>query len=329
MSVRYTISCEEFLECCEDYLPKPSVTSFVATLFIAAAVGVFGVVLTYAVDPGSKLMASTFCWLSLAVFLGAFWDLKMRTQRRRERLMKEYRAIYERLLRDEFVFDFNHQNFTSESEKGKVEVPWKGLLRAQERQNVITLGTSTIIPKRTLQSAELDSLRRMALPSAGNVWLFRVGLMDYLLVETGELWKRHSFLMAEAHAGGLLFFLMISSQMYNNSGPGVIWGWMTAFIFLFLSGTTQFWYFLLKYFTTHAELRVDRQVEFSVRGIRMQTDKSHWFSSWQTFPKFRETGRAFLLYIDTVHYHLFPKSCLTWQQQDTVRQMLQTELAHH
>jgi hypothetical protein len=122
---------------------------------------------------------------------------------------------------------------------------------------------------------------------------------------------------------------MISSQMYDKSGPGVVWGWMIAFVFLFLTGTTQFWYFLIKYFTTHAELRVDRGVEFSVRGIRMQTDRSHWFSSWQTFPRFRETGRAFLLYIDTTRYHLFPKTCLTRQQQDAVRQALQTELARH
>jgi len=85
---------EEFFETHQQILPVPSIASFVATIFIAFGVGVFGVVLTYAVDPGSKLTASIFCWLSVALFVGAFWDLRVRSAKRRSRSVQDLRAIY-------------------------------------------------------------------------------------------------------------------------------------------------------------------------------------------------------------------------------------------
>jgi hypothetical protein len=326
MSIRYTISCDEFLECCEDRLPKPSVASFVAMLLIAIATGVFGVVLTYAVDPGSKLLASTFCWLSIVLLGMALWDLKIRSRQCRDRLVKEYRAIHDRLLKDEFTFDFDSHRFTFESAKGKGEVPWEGVLRAVEMQNVIALGNAMIVPKRVLEAGELEKLRQLAIPGASKACLFHVGFVDYVLTETASLWRRHPFLMTEAHAGGLLFFCLISFQMLYSTGPGVKWGWMIAFAFLFLTITGQFWYFLIKYRTTHVELRLPRGVEFSARGLTMTSARVDWFGAWQTFPKFRETRRAFLLYIDPKRYHLLPKACLTQEQQTAFRQILEAKL---
>jgi hypothetical protein len=43
-------------------------------IFLAIAVGVFGVALTYAVGSGSRIMASSFCWLSGALLVAAFWE---------------------------------------------------------------------------------------------------------------------------------------------------------------------------------------------------------------------------------------------------------------
>jgi hypothetical protein len=326
MSVSYTISWEEFLECCQDYLPKPSVASFIATMFVGVAVGAFGGVLTYAVDPGSKLLASIFCWLSFIIFLGAFWDLKVRTRRRQKGFTKECRATYDRLLTKELRFDFDGQKFAFESKTGKGEVPWAHLLRAVERQRVITLGSSTMVPKRVLSAVEVENLHRLALPSNGKSWSFHINFVDYFLTEAVSLWRRHPFLMAEAHAAGLWFFLMISYQMYGEVGREVIWGWTIAFGFLFLTITAQFWYLVIKYRTSHKELRLSRAVQFSARGVTMKTTTAEWFSAWQTFNKFRETRRAFLLYIDPNQYHLLPKSCITSDQKAQIRQALEKNL---
>lgn len=62
----YRLSWEEFLEFHDDRLPKPSITSLVVTIFLAIAVGVFGIALTYAVDPGSKFIASSSAFLGMA-----------------------------------------------------------------------------------------------------------------------------------------------------------------------------------------------------------------------------------------------------------------------
>jgi hypothetical protein len=64
------MSFEEFLELFQGSLPTASIASFVATIFIAVAAGAFGAVLTYAVDPGSKWVASAFCWMSLGLVCG-------------------------------------------------------------------------------------------------------------------------------------------------------------------------------------------------------------------------------------------------------------------
>ena len=326
MSVRYTISCDEFLECCQDNLPGPNIPSFVGTLFIGVGTGTFGAVLTYTVDPGSKLLASIFCWIGVVLLGLAFWDLKIGTRRRRERLLKEYRATYERLLKDEFTFDFDEQKFTFESAKGKGEVPWEGLLSAVERRNVMTLGKATMVPKRVLGATELEKLRNLAMPNMGMRWSFQIGFVDYLLTETASRWRRHPVFLPLIHGSGIFFCCLIFYQMFNSTGPGVRWGWMIAFAFLFLTVTAQFWDLLIKYRTTHAELSRPRELTFSERGLKMTTARTEWFSAWQPFTKFRETGRAFLLYIDRNQYHLLPKACLTPEQQATFRQILEAKL---
>src|SRR5882757_7071232 len=135
----YTLSWEEFLETHQQSLPGRSISSFVAMIFMGVAVGAFGVVLTYAVDPGSKLMASGFCWLSVALFVAAFWDLRVRAAKRRFRGVQELRAAYQAYYSGERSFSFDDEKWTLQTESGKQEVLWSGILTAAEWQSVVSL----------------------------------------------------------------------------------------------------------------------------------------------------------------------------------------------
>jgi len=260
------------MEVHQESLPKPHIVSFAFTMFIAIAVGVFGGVLTYAVRSQDRLVASMFLWLSLVLFLAAFWDLKFRTRIRAKRVVRELRSVYDRYHSGEQRFSFDREKFGHETRSGRYEAPWSGLLQGVERSSVITLSTKEhylIVPKRvfagntTSAAAEqtgvqpLETLRQLILGPQGDAWPFHLGFTDYVFTEVPTLWRQHPFLMAEAHAGGLCLFLMIVYTMYNSTGPGVIWVWMVAAFFLFLTITTQFWHFLIKYRAESTRLRIE------------------------------------------------------------------------
>ena len=327
----YNLTWEEFLEFQQGSLPSPSIASFIATIFIAIAVGVFGFVLTYAVDPGSKVMASSFCWMALALFLLAFWDLRVRTARRRSRGVQELRTVYEQYYSGERNFAFDQEKWILQTQSGKQEVLWTGLSNAVEWSSTFTFSAvgqvTTAIPKRILSSEELYALRRIAIGPAENAWRSRMSLLDYLLTEVPSLWRRHPFLMVEAHVGGLFFFVMIANDMYHTTGPGTYVGWIIAGLFLFLTITTQFWYFLIKYLTSHKELRDDWEVDFTTNGVRIKTSKVDVFRAWSTFRQVREARRCYLLYIDSSQYNIFPKGCVPAERRAAVRDLLYTKLA--
>jgi hypothetical protein len=326
----YKLSWDEFLEFNQQSLPNPSVASFVACFFIATAVGIFGVVLTYAVDPGSKVVASSFCWLSVALFIGAFWDLRGRTQKRRSQSLRELRAIYDQYYSGERTFTFDQEKWTLETQVGKQELLWSGLLHGAEWKSVITLAAKDLltasVPKRVLKADELDFLRRLAIKPIEKGWKSNTSVSDYLLTEVPSLWRRHPFLMAEAHIAGLFFFAMIANTMSHTEGPGTWVGWSLAALFLFLTLTAQFWYFLIKYHTSHKELRNTWEVGFSQDGIHIKTSEVHFFSAWNSFKKAREAMRCFLVYIGPSLYYTFPKRCVPAEQQATVRELLRTRL---
>lgn len=326
----YILSWEEYLETHEHILPGPSIASFVAMLFIAFAVGVFGIALTYAVDPGSKLTASVFCWLSVAVFFAAFWDLRVRSAKRRLRSVQDLRAVYKTYYSGERAFGFDNEKWTLQTESGRQEARWAGILTAADWQNVITLSGRdqlvTIVPKRVLAADELQHLRRIAIGSGEKKWPCRVSLSDYLLTEVPSLWRRHLLLMVEAHAGGLFFFAMVANTMYHSEGPGTPVAWALAWLFLFLTITAQFWYFLIKYLTSHKELGLPWEAGFSQNGMHYKTAKVDFFHSWAGFKKFREAERCFLLYINSSEYYTIPKSCIPAEEQPLVRELFRARL---
>ncbi len=170
----YTLSWEEFLEIHQNSLPGPSIASFVAMIFMAVAVGAFGAVLTYAVDAGSKTTASGFCWLSLVLFVAAFWDLRVRTARRKARAVGELKRGYRQFYSGERTFAFDQEKWTVETPGGRQESFWPSLLSAAEWQSVIALSTghqlSAVVPKRVLTPQELNSLRRIAIAPTEKTW---------------------------------------------------------------------------------------------------------------------------------------------------------------
>lgn len=326
----FQLSWEEFLEINQDSLPVPSVASFVAMIFIAIAVGAFGVVLTYAVEPASKTAASSFCWMSLALFAAAFWDLRVRAAKRRTASLRELRVTYEHYYSGERNFAFDDEGWTLETQTGKQSGLWSALLTAAEWRNVITLSArdqlSAVVPKRALTAERLDSLLCIAIRPSANTWESRMSLVDYLVTEVPSLWRRHPFLMAEAHAAGLFFFAMIANEMHQTAGPGVFFGWIVAGLFLFLTLTTQFSYFLIKYLTSHKDSRTPWQVGFSEKGVYIRTSKVGFLSDWSCFRKMREATRCFLLYVDASMYYTFPKKCIPAEQLSTVRELLAARL---
>jgi len=331
VSVTYQLSWEEFLEIYQDWLPSPSIASFVSCLFIATAVGIFGIVLTYAVDSRSKLMASSFCWLSLILFGAAFWDLRVRTAVRRRRGTRNLRSTYDQYYSGEREFAFDQGKWTLRTNTGKQEALWAGLMSAVERQSIINLlaanQLSAAIPKRVLSSEALDSLRIMALGQPELSWLSSVTLPDYLLTEIPSLWRRHPFLMAEAHCAGLLLFLLIAADMYHTAGPGAVWGWALAGLFLFFTVTAQLWYFLIEYLTSHRSLAQQRTVGISGQGVHIKMTKENFFVSWGRCRKAEETSRCFLLYLDSARYYIFPKKFIPIAQQGILRQLIDDRLS--
>lgn len=151
-------------------------------------------------------MASNFCWLSFVLFLAAFWDLRVRTARRRSRSVQELRAVYEQYYSGEREFGFDQEKWTLQTQSGKQEVLWTGLSNGREWSSIVTLAAvgqvTTAIPKRVLSSEALNALRRIAIGPIDNAWRSRMSLLDYVLTEVPSLWRRHPFLMAEAQLAG-------------------------------------------------------------------------------------------------------------------------------
>jgi YcxB-like protein len=170
-------------------------------------------------------------------------------------------------------------------------------------------------------------LRGRAFGPSGNAWQFRLGFADFVLTEVPSLWRSHPFLMSEAHAAGLLWFSMVAYDMYHSTGPGVVWGWSVAGVLLFFTVTTQFWYFLLRYVTPSNSLRLPWEAEFSDRGAHLKNSKTEYFSAWTTFRKFREGRRCFLLYVSSSRYSIFPKRCLSSEQEGILRKLLKEKVA--
>jgi YcxB-like protein len=337
---RYSLSWDEFMEVHQRSLPKPPVASSAVMILVALALGAYGGAVLYAVEPQDRPTASVFCWFSIILFAVALWDLTARTKKRRKSFIQGHRSSYDRQYVGEQELAFDQGKWTHGNQDGKYEVSWTGLLHAIEYQNVITFWTESYtvtVPKRVLggnsepggthaEERPLDVLRRLMFGESHEVAQCSVGLMDYLLTEIPALWRRRPTVMAEAHAVGFLVFLWIADGIRHSTEEGVMWGWIIAAVVLFLTVTTQLWYFLIQYYTALSEIRDSWDSWFSERGICGKHPKMEYFSAWTSFKKFRETRRAFLLYMNATQYYIHPKRCLTPERQTMLREFLQARI---
>lgn len=115
--------------------------------------------------------------------------------------------------------------------------------------------------------------------------------------------------------------------MDHTTGPGTYVGWIVAGLLLYLTVTTQFWYFLIKYLTSHKEWGDDWEVDFTANGVRIKTSKVDVFRAWSTFRQVREARRCYLLYVDSSQYNTFPKRCVPAERRASVRDLVHAKLA--
>ena len=341
MTVRYVLSWDEFLEAHKEHLPKPQVASFVGTILCAIALGAYGGLLLYSLGSDNRMPGSLFCSLSLVLFLAAFWELIIRTKQRGEQFIQGLRSNYGRQYSGEQAFDFDDQKWTHETEDGKFESPWSRLTYAVEQQKVFGLWTKShaaILPKRVLRMSTpagpdlddthtLDALRVLTLCQDGGSVSCHLSFIDYLCTEIPTLWRRRTVLMVAAHAAGLLFFVLLADSMRRSALPTEALGWLVAGAFLLLTITAQFWYFLIQYLTLFWRYRDFWQSRFSEQGMYGKNADQGFFVAWSVYTKFRETRRAFLLYTDSTHYTIFPKSCLSSERQAVLRRLLAEKFA--
>jgi hypothetical protein len=107
------------------------------------------------------------------------------------------RAVYGQYYLGERTFTFDQEKWTIETKAGRQELLWSGLLGGAEWKNVITLAARDLltaaIPKWSLDTEELDSLRRLALRPIETGWQSDVNMSDFILTEVPSLWRRHPF----------------------------------------------------------------------------------------------------------------------------------------
>lgn len=262
--------------------------------------------------------------------MAAFWDLTVRTRKRRARGVRELRTVYEKYYSGERTFTFDAEKWAIQGASGRQESLWTGLLTTVEKRNVLLLSfrnqVSVGIPKRALTAHEMDLLRKVALQKGKHTWRSRVSLFDFLFTAVPSLWRQHPFLMTEAHVGGLFFYVMISTTMLHERGPGVFVAWIVAWLILFLTVTAQLWYFFIKYKTSHKALQDFWDMGFSDGGVDIRTADADCFRSWTSFTKATETSRCFLLNMSSSQYFIFPKNCMRTDQKEIVRGLLQMKL---
>jgi hypothetical protein len=76
----------------------------------------------------------------------------------------------------------------------------------------------------------------------------------------------------------------------------LIWGWILAAFAVVLVLTAQLWYLPLKYVTLPRPFGAPMKFQLHDAGIYFATGSAKFFLAWKTFRKFKEIGRAFLVY---------------------------------
>lgn len=331
MTIRYFISREEHKEICQPHIPKADWASSVAAVFVAVGLVVLaaGVVAANSRQGG---WVAVILGLVAVVMVGvALYEPTLGTWIRRYGYVRRIRTLYRENLQDkeqEFLFD--EQGWRSQDATGGA-VPWADLRVAVEYAEVFYLQSGekyAIVPKQILPAEALTQLRRLALGEFVSPFARQVGLRHHLQVEIPSLWRRRKSEMVGAHIAGVVATVMVTAWLWKDHSPRDIpWIIGISGSLLFITISTQFWYHLTVYLSQWRWHTSPSQMECSERGVHVRSRYLEYFSAWPVFPKFREIAPAFLLYIDRTQYYIVPKSNLSTDQAERLRQMLQSKLS--
>jgi hypothetical protein len=133
--------------------------------------------------------------------------------------------------------------------------------------------------------------------------------------------------MVLAHATvAIIAGAMIRALPLLHNAQDVFWVVLLVASLLLITLSTPFVYFLVSYATACSSVHVGWQMECSDRAAHVRISTTENFNSWSVFPKFEETGRAFLLYTGPTRYYILPKASMKLEQQHELREMLLCKL---
>lgn len=324
--IKYTVNWEEFQEFYLTTRPearsRQSYVSFTAAIFIAMATVVFGLWLTQLAPPENRTkVALIFISLSAGVVALAFWD-KTWTGRKKKQPTEEMRSVFESEYSGPQSFSFDHERWILETQTGRQETLWTGLMMAWELQNTIALWAKNnfvLLPKRVLSGEETDSLRRLAFASGGKVTQFHVSIADFVLTEAPSFWRRNP--LTPVFYVAVLTFGFFVFKTAAEKGSHFVWSTVLSAVIVFVMHP---FYLVVQYMTKAT--RVSWEGEFCDRGAQVKTPKGKYFTAWTQFKKFRETRRCFLLHFAADEYFLIAKRCLSTHEQASLRQLLKAKL---
>jgi hypothetical protein len=329
MNVTYTLTWDEFAEPHQHTWPRVDAVSLVLTVAVALPLIAYGVALWRVSAPGIDIVYLTFIGAPLLLVVMALAHVQMTGRSAKKRAIAAKQADYERSHSGPQSFSFDQEKWTHENADGKQEIPWSALQTAGESPNTIYLEGKqirTLVPKRLLDAATLESLRQLALPS-GVGGESRIGAWDYLATQTSILWRKLWILLVPGNLFGLAVLAWVAVRFFApGEKSGVLWGWGLACYFAVLALSAQLWYFLLRYATALKAFRAPTIFAFSARGVRIVSQIECSFVAWDILQKFRETRRAFLLFRNDSKFYLLVKDRIPAETQEQMRQILREKV---
>jgi hypothetical protein len=179
------------------------------------------------------------------------------------------------------------------------------------------------VPERALDDEAVAALRQLSRLTGKNEWEFRVRCWDFQAVDMNILWRKRWFMLAFGNAFGLCVLGWIAQTwLSQDAKPVLIWGWILVAFAVLLVLTAQLWYLPLKYATLPRSFGAPMKFQLHDAGIYFATGSAKFFLAWKTFRKFKEIGRAFLVYKNASEYYLLAKRDITRDQQNELREIL-------
>jgi hypothetical protein len=330
MKTTYTLTWDEYAEQFQDTWPRADYFAAIVVCIVAVPLLGYGISLAIFGMPDETLIYSMFIGGPLFLVIATIFSLRSQAGQARKRAIAGKRLDYERWYAMEKSFSFDQDKWAHETEAGRQESPWSALQVVIERDNVFYLTAEkglVMVPKRVLDSSALSLFRHAALPVRDDGWTFQSRKWDYQAVATALLWRDRWYVMVFGNCLALVVLgWIVQSWISQNSQPVFIWGWILAAFAVILTLTAQLWYLPLRYVTWPNHRKASMVLEFSDLGLYFATAQGNFFLNWKTFRKFREVGRAFLLYTGPSQYYLLPKQDITRDQQNEFRQMLQKKI---